>query len=400
MMNNFDQLTLLRTSQEITDMFVAQTFFAICILSSLIFLSIKKCDAAYRMPLFLSVLFKLFLILGSVEFFVLPESFSDSYVFHKWAVEASSKGLDHIWELTGINSYFYANFLGVIFYFFGESLLIPQLMTLTTFSFLFVATTNLSTKITGTEKTLFLAWILAFYPSLTLYSVISLREVYFALFAVLAFKNVIIWTQNKSSTSFLLALIFFFLAGLFHSVGIVLMLALLAYVLFIYLKRTRYISFLILIICLYYFLPDFLSSSKYLRVVYEIFDVARYNGSASYPEFLQAKDWLDFLLKIPLKIIYFVGSPFIWDISKPSHLFGLIDGTFFLLLNLFVFKNFIANNLDTNLKTSLLLYFVFILVMSIFTANFGTALRHRVKILPLILLLFFSSFRSKKTIKK
>ena len=59
-------------------------------------------------------------------------------------------------------------------------------------------------------------WFVALFPSLILYSVLLLREVYIVFFVLLALHGVVSWIRENNVKSFLLAIIGFTGATFFH----------------------------------------------------------------------------------------------------------------------------------------------------------------------------------------
>ena len=60
------------------------------------------------------------------------------------------------------------------------------------------------------------AWTIALFPSLVLYSVLILREVYIVFFILLALYGAVSWIKTKSYKSFILAIMGFIGAIFFH----------------------------------------------------------------------------------------------------------------------------------------------------------------------------------------
>ena len=97
--------------------------------------------------------------------------------------------------------------------------------------------------------------------------------------------------------------------------------------------------------------------------------------------------------------MYFLFSPFLWDINKASHLFGLLDGLIYLILFFIIFKNINSIWYIKILKIILIILFAYLIFFGISSGNFGTGLRHRTKFF-IILILIVAPWLPKFSFKK
>jgi hypothetical protein len=84
-------------------------------------------------------------------------------------------------------------------------------------------------------------------------------------------------------------------------------------------------------------------------------------------------------------MIYFLYSPFPWDIKQIKHLVGLLDSLFYIYLSICIFTNlkYLLKNPQTNFLIILLLIYIFIYSFGV--GNFGTGIRHRLKIIGILI---------------
>jgi hypothetical protein len=238
--------------------------------------------------------------------------------------------------------------------------------------------------------------------------------------------HVVLWVKTRKNINAFIALIAFSLQIFFHpgmAVGGVLFMGLLLlysikrfFVSFIINSSINKRSFLIIIASLLFGLYisihitslaalDGIGYSSWLRVdvLVERASIMQ-TGAAAYPSWLIADTPMQFLLLLVPKLFYFLFSPFPWDISKFSHILGLLDGVVFMMLFLSIYNH--RKYIKSNPQAFILLVFVIFLslIFSIAVGNFGTGLRHRSKILPLVIViaapfiyrvLFFKKKRSK-----
>lgn len=127
---------------------------------------------------------------------------------------------------------------------------------------------------------------------------------------------------------------------------------------------------------------------------------------ASFPEWTKISTVPELLVKLPARVAYFVYAPFPWDVNKPAHLIGLLDGILYLLLTVFIWRNRAMIWADPAARAILFILVAYIVVFSFGVGNFGAGIRHRAKFVagfiilaaPLLPMLRFGS--SLKTAKK
>jgi hypothetical protein len=91
------------------------------------------------------------------------------------------------------------------------------------------------------------------------------------------------------------------------------------------------------------------------------------------------------VLQAPIRVAYFLFAPFPWMLEEVSDVFGVIDsGLFFILIARVVRRR---KALTENPSTMLVLgvFGAMALVFALGVSNYGTALRHRNKMLPLLI---------------
>ena len=126
-------------------------------------------------------------------------------------------------------------------------------------------------------------------------------------------------------------------------------------------------------------------------------------GEASYPDWLNPNSSVELFYKGPIRIIYFIFSPFPWDVEKFAHIAAMFDGIVFVIFGFLILRNkkAILNNLA--LRSIFLIMITYFVVFGLAMGNFGTAIRHRTKFLISIILIiapFIPKLVFRKKLKK
>ena len=249
------------------------------------------------------------------------------------------------------------------------------------------------------------AWVMAFFPSWMLYSVLTMREVYIYFFILFALIGVVRWVKFNTFVDLVRAIAGFLVASLFHGAMALGLLVFVGYVVYrsfiglLHSLKTVNFSFVQLMVLIGsgIVVVAFLQSSfsiPYLGTVedIEVDEIIKRSrvtafGGSSFPQWLIPQGLWDMIWKAPVRVIYFFFSPLPWDISKPGHLIGFLDGVlyFILLRMLWKKRKFVLKNASAKILIFMLV--VYVLVFSLGIGNSGTAMRHRAKMLPIIVVL-------------
>lgn len=330
-------------------------------------------------------------------------------------------GLSVLLDIFKGDSLLISRIISIFYTIFGESIMMAKsislaLALLTIYMFYF-----LCLEIWGEKSALISTWIIAVFPTHILYSAMTLREIYIIFFLLISLSGVIKYTKRKSFSSFLQVLIGFYISSLFHGpvvigffIFIIYLIIEMSYKEIFEIKKSK-INFLPILIIIIFLIPIILFLNNTITIPYignyEIladFDYLFYkanigfHGSAAYPSWLSINNIYELFPKLIIKMIYFLFSPFIWDIKKFSHIVGFIDGTLYIILTIFLISN--INNIWANPLTRILLliFISFLIVYGLGIGNFGTAIRHRCKFLIILIILaapkihkFIISFKKK-----
>lgn len=345
----------------------------------------------------------------------LPDSTADMKTFEyvAWTHSIWDKNLlEHnsfssvIDYFEGPSAKFITHFLAIPYYLIGRSMLMAQSISL----LLGIGCVFLGWKVAKilwdnhTAKKV--GWTIALFPSLILYSVLVMREVYICFFLLVALYGVAEWTKTDSLKSFFLALSGFTGAVFFHGSMIVGAIIFVLFVGIITLKkmfisvikyRVNYKLFIFLclfLVCsnLYLsnkisvpYLGNFESSTDLTRVMHKTTINTR--GDAAWPEWSIIHSPAEVIYKLPIRAIYFLFAPFPWDIKKNIHIIGMLDAFLYMYLVFLILNNRKAIWKDPASRIIFIILLSYIFVFAFGVGNFGTGIRHRSKFVILFILL-------------
>jgi hypothetical protein len=302
--------------------------------------------------------------------------------------------------------WFYSNLASLVYAIFGRSPLILSSLSVIAGVYCVVLAWKLSIQVWGSHSVAKIsAWLVALYPILILYSSLTMREVFITLLLLYGMLHVVLWLKTKKLINALFALIVFFLQIIFHP-GMAMAGILFLGLLFIYYNKVFIARFktnssldmqslLIISSCLFFGLWIYLYGSSLSFPYYSWLRLdnlinranSMYIGDAAYPSWLMGESVFQFVLLLVPKFFYFIFSPFPWDITKFKHLLGLLDGVVYIMLFFSIYSH--RKYIKSNHQALLLLVFIIFLtlIFSIAVGNFGTGIRHRSKLLPIIVVI-------------
>jgi len=329
----------------------------------------------------------------------LPDSGADAKHFEMRAWEWGQNGFFLALEnFIGPSSYFISWVISILYSLTDRSILMAQSVSIffgmgTVFSGWLLAR-----KLWGEKGAAKAGWILALFPTLVLYSVSILREVYVSFFLIIALHGVVNWARTGGFKSIVLALSGFVGATFFHGamiIGAVIFLLIIGFEALIKsvralvygradIRSTVLIGFVGLSMFVYIFglisvpkLGTFKETVNVERLLRKIDQVTI--GSGSYPDWATPSTATELTYKGPIRVIYFMFAPFPWDVHKFKHVVGLLDGLLYMILIFLIWKNRNLIWKDRVLKILLLILICYLLVFGLTIGNWGTGVRHRSK---------------------
>ena len=357
--------------------------------------------------LFTALILRILFMLIGHYIIPLPDSTADARSFENAAWEIGQNGFFNLLDYyPGPDSRFISWLIAIPYSLFGRSELMAKSISL----FLGMGCVFLGWKLANvlwdSKAANKSGWAIALFPSLILYSVLVMREVYICFFILVALHGIVNWVKTDNFKSIILAIMGFIGATFFHGammIGLITFLTITGIIIFkrlfkllinyrINLKFFIFLLLLVFITELYLsnkinvqYLGTFESTSSANNLQQKINSSTR--GVASYPEWAKVNSLIEMPYKIPARAIYFIFSPFPWDVKEPKHLIGMIDGFLYMYLVFLVICNIKVIWKDPALKIILIILLSYILIFAVGVGNFGTGIRHRSKFVIILLIL-------------
>lgn len=369
----------------------------VLLLGSSLFLALFwNADAKVRNLMLLAFLLRLGLTLTHAYVMPLPDSDADAIAFERLGWQTAEAWLNGGDAPSLSGAYLYSLWIGALYYLFGRIPLVAQFANALFGTFTVYLTLKLAFLITGARRpALTAALITALFPTLNLYSAITMREsliVFFTAFSVYCF---FLWLQRGRLSQMLGAAILLLPASILHSGMVFIEIAYVFFFCLYHPKKKRWASFsvntVIAIFLLIFFavafgdwfndkLPQNISSLLSSDYLGERTTVAA-RDRAAYLSGLTPNSIGDMLVQTPLRALYFSYTPFPWMVSSLGDIVGLADALLYIFLSVYALKGlaYLWQGDRTSFWGIVLILTVFLAAFAWGTSNYGTAIRHRQK---------------------
>ena len=356
--------------------------------------------------LFIALIVRIFIILIGHYIVTLPDTTADAADFEHEAWLLGQDGFFNVLNhYEGPSARFISWLIAIPYSLFGRSILMAQSISLLLGIGCIFLGWKLADKLWDKHAAKKVAWTIALFPSLVLYSVLVLREVYICFFLLIALYGVCNWVKTNNFKSIILAMIGFVGGIFFHGsilIGAILFITIvgISAVKKIFKSLIRYqinykimIIFLLFVISLQFYLSNkitvpylgnFEQSINLERALNKTSNATR--GDASWPEWTKIKSNTELIYKAPLRSVYFVFAPFPWNVKQTKHLIGMFDSILYMYLVFLILRNIKNIWRDQSLRIILLILLSYIFVFGIGVGNFGTGIRHRSKFVIIFIL--------------
>jgi Dolichyl-phosphate-mannose-protein mannosyltransferase len=361
----------------------------------------------WLLPVMLLAFFARFaMVLFNNYIYSLPQGGADAMVFERtavgWAREGCSASFNNL-DPTG--SYLYSGVLAVIYGCVGVSDFAAQLLNTVAGTFSVAVLTAACNRMWGKKTAYKAGLLLAIFPALLIYSAVTLREAFIlSLFSCAAYA-VVRYSLSNRFRWLVVAIIFLLISAMFHGamafgvVGLVVAvmyrfmsmptsnqnLALQRRLLVIFMAMMLFVASVLLLDKI--FIPKVGNLGAVDTELVSNLVASRAQGNAAYLTGLSVGSSFDIVWQAPIRMAYVLFAPFLWNVNSSVHLFGLIDGTIYLMLSVVLIRHRkrILKNPAALMLLGVLLSLAFVYAFG--TSNFGTAMRHRAKFYVAILII-------------
>ncbi len=324
--------------------------------------------------------------------FPLPDSGADAASFQRVAQEIARS--DWSWQSIEPSSYFISGVLGGVYRLAGTSnMIVGQAVSVAVGTWVIVVAARLAQALWNNARTeRRVAWAVALFPTLVLYSALPMREVYVALAVTGALLCATRALVTGRSSHLVVAVASFVVAIFFHGGVVTGVLALAAVVAVSWVQVGVAIRLIVVAVGMFTFLvwdPDVpkigtLASAVTSDVALSMLSSGA-RGDAAFPDLVTTQSGVMAVVMFPVRVLYFLAAPFPWDVRSTGHMLGLLDGGAHLLLLAQCVRGRRKMFERVPAMSALVVIGALVVTFAVGTSNFGTAIRHRAKFSPAIL---------------
>ncbi|MEG3065046.1 hypothetical protein [Acetomicrobium sp.] len=369
--------------------------------AAFVFLVFSNKDAKFRNLILLAFLLRMGLALFHAYVKPLPDSGADAVGFERLGWQVAEAWLMGAEPPSLHGAFIYANWIGVLYFLFGRIPLVAQFTNVLLGTFTVYFTWKLALLITNSRRVaLISALIIALFPTLNLYSAITMRESFIVFFTVISVYCFFLWLKMGRLIQMFGAVVLLLPASALHGGMVFIGIVYVFFFSFYHPKKKRWVAFslnsLIAVLLVVFSLVTFgdLVTNKLPQDMSMLFS-ADFLGErtqiaardrAAYLTGFAPTSPLSMLLQTPLRILYFLYTPFVWMVSAAVDIVGFFDALLYIFLSIYAFKG-----LASLWRKDKLLFWGIVLILVVFlvvfawgTSNYGTAIRHRQKIVWLL----------------
>ena len=388
-----------------TDLF-GLFFISIC---CFIFMTIlfKVNDPVLKNILIIAFALRIGLALVNTFILPLPDTGNDTVVYELTGWEyatAWNTGLEANFTFAYVAPFIYSKIIGVIYFISGRVPLLVQFVNVVLGVFIVYYVYKIIIEFGATKRSAQIGSVItALFPTLCLYSAITLRETFISFFTIVSVFYFFKWLNSGKVSKLILTAAFLLLSSAIFGAMIVIGVVYAIFFIFYEVKTKRWrltskqsvlgifiVTLVIMIIIFNPFLMDKLPGD--LRLVFSP-DYMSYKvnlavkGGSAYLVGFTPNSILDIIIQSPVRMVYFLLAPFPWMISSPGQILGLIDAFLYLVLVFYSIRGlkYLKKYNNPAFWAVILMLLIIIGTFAWGVSNFGTAIRHRQKMVGLLI---------------
>lgn len=345
-----------------------------------------------------SFLFRMGIILGNSHLRFLPKPpIIDNHNQRAIALASqwgSGNIFNNIHEIPSMRG-FMSHILAPFYLLFGDSIISGQIGIAIISLLIGYLVYILGREVTTNEKSLLAVFIVMFWPTIVYRSVILQREVVMIV-SLLTFLWVAIqWLDSIEIQTIVLAIlsltVVFFLReeNLFILITVLFSLGV-----FKARESVKYMFSITVSSCIFlaYFVLEFNKftghGSSISPAALDSYAHARAHGEAAYLTDIHYETWLDVIIYLPVKLVYFLYTPFPWQVQGLTEAIVGISAIGLLIMTLPLLRG-VKGLMSDNGRLVLLITFLAtgVVTYSIIEMNYGSAVRRKIQFIPILLLI-------------
>ncbi len=389
-----------------TDLFGLFFISIYCFIFMTILFKVK--DPVLKNILIIAFALRIGLALVNTFILPLPDTGNDTVVYELTGWEyatAWNTGLEANFTFRHIAPILYSKIIGAIYFISGRVPLLVQFVNVVLGVFIVYYVYKIIIELGAKKRSAQIGSVItALFPTLCLYSAITLRETFISFFLIVSVFYFLKWLNSGKVNKLVLAVAFLLLSSTLFGAMIVIGVAYAIFFIFyeVKTKRWRLISkqsvlglFMVTLVTLGIILFGSFLTNKLpgdLRLLFSP-DYMSYKvslaakGGAAYLVGFTPNSILDIILQSPVRMVYFLLAPFPWMISSPGQILGLIDAFLYLVLAFYSIRGlkYLKKYNNPAFWAVILMLLIIIGTFAWGASNFGTAIRHRQKIVGLII---------------
>lgn len=345
------------------------------------------------------------------EYIILPNSAADSEVYFRYAINISK-------DITLLNNSMYDMYskgMGIIGYFFGpERMILQYTNVILGMATIFIVYKILNKINIDNNVSTIVIGILCILPNFMIMSAIFLREAAITFLVTASFYYFVDWYITGKISEFFKSTILILMAMSLHSgvVGVLIGYGI-SYIIYNPKKQkividSRTVMSLIVAFSLGILIVGVLGDSVFAKFnnIKSIQDLDTHIGNyaiggSEYLGNLIPNNILQVVLYLPIRALYFIGSPMLWDIRGINDIIAILfSSIYYLTISVLAINMQIKRKSSNKLITLILIILgITISIFAFGTSNAGTAVRHRDKLLGIVTIIFALVLQNRKNNK-
>lgn len=375
------------------------------------YLSTKKSQILF----ILIMLIKFALMLYQAKYKNLPMGGNDWFGYNRHAISLLATS-DSIIDLlfTG-DTNFFSRIISIIYYIFGEHIQLINCFVLITSILQIRYIYKIGKMLIQNEKIINnVILVSAVIPINFIFSITVLRETPIQLFFIISLYHMLEYIRNSDFKNFIFAILSSLIATIFHS-GMIVILLLYIGLYITYRKSTNeiklniitigIIAFVLMILFVSGLLNPLLDKFNGIESITDVIEKGQYVAGNTAYVVSTPKNFIDMIIQTPYRFFMFSMSPMLWQVRDVGTIIALVIDAIPQYFIMYFVTNYILKvkyEDGKNKSIKIMMICIFILIYMMFgwgTANFGTAMRHRSKISPMMILIVGIYIDYKKTRK-